>query len=72
MQIAYLCNGKNPRCGKNSFYCTYNGMPRPPKYDGVHCRHTLAPAYALNGAVDNPAEHPDRFVEVSPGKWWEK
>lgn len=67
MRIAYLCNGKVPKC-KDSSWCIYNGCK-----DG--CDHTLDEDYALHGKCDaHPSMFPERFIQhfENVDDWWEK
>ena len=53
-QVAYLCNGENPKCsGKDGCYYRTDGKHGP-------CSHTLNPKYAKNKEV-TPENNEDKF-----------
>lgn len=58
VQVAYVCDGRTEGCGRTR--C------------GFDCRHTTQPEHARFGAVDDPAKYPNRFTELTPGKWAER
>ena len=69
VQVAYICNGKNPKCcGKyGCYYTPTNGVRGA-------CSHTLDPKYAKNKPMD-PRKHPDIFDKFSYGdtvRYYEK
>lgn len=51
IQVAYVCNGKDRSCRKDSCYYKNHGP----------CMHTLNPKYAKYGTVDDPKNHRERF-----------
>ena len=65
-RIAYLCNGKNPKC-MNSPWCKYGGYS-----DG--CDRTEDEKYALHGKCNgHPSKYPNRFVRhFDTDDWYEK
>ena len=61
--VAYLCDGM----GCKSEHKSCRGFPAKSEY----CRHTTDPDHAVNGPCEHPEEHPERFAELEPGKFWE-
>lgn len=51
IEVAYICNGKDRSCTKDSCYYKNHGS----------CMHTTNPKYAKYGPVSNPRAYPDRF-----------
>ncbi len=51
VEVAYICNGKDRSCKKDSCYYKNHGS----------CMHTTNPKYAKYGTVSNPRAYPDRF-----------
>lgn len=65
-QIAYLCNGKNPKC-KGREGCYY-GNPMNGIIGG--CLHTRDVKYAKNRTLsddEHPLEYPERFDKFTCG-----
>jgi len=68
-EVAYICNGKNPKCAKRSgcFYRIENGIRGA-------CSHTRDPKYAIHKRI-NPKTHPEMFDKVKCGdnvRYYEK
>ena len=64
--IAYICNGLDPKCSGNvgCFKCLL-----PPLDEAIVCHHTLNPAYAINGICDDPeSEVGSRFIRYVDGQ----
>ncbi|WP_458459289.1 hypothetical protein [Pseudobutyrivibrio sp.] len=60
-EVAWLCNGKNPKC-RNRPGCYYNIQ------NGIRgsCDHTMDPKYAINKNLD-PKKDKDRFDKFTLG-----
>lgn len=54
VDVAYLCNGKDRSCTKESCYYKNHGS----------CMHTTSPKYARNRPID-PKKHPEKFDKYS-------
>ena len=60
-EIAYICNGKNPKC-RGRVGCYY---AEPVNGIMGGCCHTLDERYSLHKpASDHPSRHPERFDKV--------
>ena len=57
VQVVYVCD----RCAEG---CRKHGCVR-------YCWRTTNPEHAVFGAVEEPWNCPERFMEVEPGKWYE-
>lgn len=69
VEVAYICNGKNPSCNNSTgcFYKKTNGIKGP-------CAHTRDKKYAKYSASD-PKKHPERFEKYRNGniiRYYEK
>ena len=58
--VVYLCDCRKP-CGMG------NGCAQNNSAFGF-CKHTTDPEHALNGACDDPQNHPERFEVVCDKK----
>ena len=68
VEVAYICNGKDPDCGKRGCYYRIENGKRGP------CMHTQDPKYAKYRPRD-PKKHPDRFEKFKAGnvvRYYEK
>lgn len=69
VEVAYICNGKDPSCreGGGCYYRMTNGRRGP-------CVHTRDPKYAKYGKKD-PKKYPERFDRYKAGnvvRYYEK